>query len=179
MSRQPSPSPEGPHDDPYAVAVRLRAAAGDLVRAARVGDTLPPVQAAVLDLLDRRGPMTTADLAAARKVRHQTMAVTVKELVATGQLAAVRDEGDGRKKVLHLTPAGSGALDADRQDRVRRLTEALAHSLDNGELRELAHALPLLDKVAAAMARDAYPGSPGSPSLAGRRNPLAGTRVHA
>ncbi|GAA2065187.1 helix-turn-helix domain-containing protein [Streptomyces albiaxialis] len=154
MSRQPSPSPEGPHDDPYSLAVRLRAAAGDLVRAARSGDTLPPVQAAVLDLLDRRGPMTTADLAAARKVRHQTMAVTVKELVADGRLAAVQDADDGRKKVLHLTPAGSGALDADRQGRVHRLTEALAGALDDGELRDLAYALPLIDKVAAAMAHD-------------------------
>jgi DNA-binding MarR family transcriptional regulator len=150
MSREPS----SPSAYPHAVAVHLRVTAGDLVRAARGTDTLAPIPAAVLDLLDRRGPMTTADLAAARRVRHQTMAATVKELIEAGYVATVPDASDGRKKVLHLTAAGSGALNSDRQGRVRHLAEALERTLGHSELQDLANALALIDKVTATLAQD-------------------------
>jgi len=137
---------------PLEVADHLRVAVGDLVRATRGTDTLPPIPAAVLDLLDRRGPMTTADLAAARKVRHQTMAVTVKELIDSGHLTTVPDTTDGRKKLLHLTAEGSAALEHDRQNRVRHLADALERTLDRDELQHLAEASVLIDKVTLALA---------------------------
>ena len=164
MSHQPFP----PGADPNTVAARLRVTTGELVRAVRTTDALPPIKAAVLDLLDRRGPMTTADLAAARQVRHQTMAATVKELVAAGHVAAVQDAHDGRKKFLHLTSPGRDALDHDRKDRVGRLTEALARTLGQSELQDLADALALIDRVTAAMSQHA--DTPGTPD----RGPVTG-----
>lgn len=160
MSHQPYP----PGANPHTVAARLRVTTGELVRAARTADTLPPMKAAVLDLLDRRGPMTTADLAAARQVRHQTMAGTVKELAAAGHVAAVQDAHDGRKKVLHLTPPGRDALDRDRKDRVGRLADALSRTLGHSELQDLADALDLIDRVTAAMSQQA--DTPGAPDRA-------------
>ncbi|MGW1030504.1 MarR family winged helix-turn-helix transcriptional regulator [Streptomyces sp. NPDC002577] len=140
-SNEPAPSPDE-------LAAHLRAAIGALVRSTRTVDKLAPIPAAVLDLLDVRGPMTTADLAASRGVRHQTMAATVKELTDNGCLAVGPDPDDGRKKILTLTTSGKSAIDADRRRRVGALSEALDKSLDEDDRRILAHALELIDRIA-------------------------------
>ncbi|SRR6266516_3256565 len=159
-------SPEVPA--PALVAAHLRRAVGDLIRATRsTVDALAPIPAAVMDLLERGGPMTTADLAARREVRHQTMAVTVKELLDLGYLDAVPHEVDGRKKVLRLTPDGKRALDNDREGRVKRMSDAVEHSLTEDEVQLLDAALGLIDKVAATIAEDLAPGD-------GRRGPITG-----
>ncbi|HET9169871.1 MAG TPA: MarR family transcriptional regulator [Actinospica sp.] len=142
------------------VAAHLRATVSALVRATRTVDQLAPIPAAVLDLLDLRGPMTTADLAAGRGVRHQTMTATVKELADAGYLVATPDAADGRKKLLALTQAGRDALEADRRQRVRVLTEALEAALDGDERRAVAEALVLIDRVTASLAapQKVWPG---------------------
>ncbi|MQY21227.1 MarR family winged helix-turn-helix transcriptional regulator [Nocardia macrotermitis] len=134
------------------LAADLRASVGALVRSTRSVDQLAPIPAAVLDLLDRRGPMTTADLAASRGVRHQTMATAVKELTGAGYLAAGPDPSDARKKVLTLTGAGKEAIDRDRHRRVGLLARALEDGLDEDERRVLAHALALIDRVTRTIA---------------------------
>ncbi|BBA97233.1 putative MarR family transcriptional regulator [Actinacidiphila reveromycinica] len=148
--------PRDPARDPTPeqLAATLRSTVGTLVRATRSSDRLAAIPATVLDLLDRRGPMTTADLAAGRGVRHQTMAATVRELTDAGYLAAGPHPADARKKILTLTPAGARALAADRRHRVGALAQALATSLDGDERRALARALHLLDRVAAALTPD-------------------------
>ncbi|MBR7839449.1 MarR family transcriptional regulator [Actinospica durhamensis] len=145
LPNEPIPSPEE-------VAAHLRTTVGALVRATRTGDLLAPIPAAVLDLIDQRGPMTTADLAAGRGVRHQTMTATVKELADAGYLAATPDPRDGRKKLLAITPCGSSALDTDRHQRVSVLTDALGSALTGDERRAVAHALTLIDRITAALA---------------------------
>jgi DNA-binding MarR family transcriptional regulator len=134
------------------VATHLRATVGALVRATRGVDQLAPIPAAVLDLIDLRGPMTTADLAAGRGVRHQTMTATVKELAEAGYLAATPDPRDGRKKHLTLTARGRSALDADRHRRVSMLAQALRATLTGNERRAVAHALTLIDRVTTTLA---------------------------
>ena len=133
------------------VASHLRTAVGTLVRSTRAVDRIAPIPAAVLDLLAARGPMTTADLASSRGVRHQTMAATVKDLADAGFLSAGPDPDDARKKILALTEAGRHALDADRRQRTVLLTAALDQALDAEELRVLARALDLLDRVSVAV----------------------------
>ena len=130
------------------LAAHLRSAVAALVRSTRAVDRLAPVPAAVLDLLDLQGPMTTAELAAGRQVRHQTMAATVKELTDAGFLAAETDPADARKKVLTLTPSGKSAIDTDRRQRVAVLAEALGETLDEAERGDLARALDLIDRIA-------------------------------
>jgi len=46
------------------VAARLRVSVGEPVLAIRSVNVLSPINTVVMDLLDREGPMTTADLAA-------------------------------------------------------------------------------------------------------------------
>jgi DNA-binding MarR family transcriptional regulator len=132
---------------PDRLAAGLRATVGALVRATRFADQLAPIPAAVLDLLDLHGAMTTAELAASRGVRHQTMAATVKELTEDGYLAARPDPSDARKKVLTLTASGKNAIDQDRRHRVGLLAQALADALNDGEQRLLAQALTLIDRI--------------------------------
>ncbi|WP_269857607.1 MarR family winged helix-turn-helix transcriptional regulator [Streptomyces sp. RPT161] len=159
------PNKQAPSPDE--LAAHLRAAVGALVRSTRTVDRLAPIPAAVLDLLDVRGPMTTADLAASRGVRHQTMAATVKELTDAGFLAVGADPDDARKKILTLTTAGKSAIDADRRQRVSALAEALDAALDEDDRRVMAHALHLIDRVTATVAE-------ARPSPTGGNEPLTG-----
>jgi DNA-binding MarR family transcriptional regulator len=80
------------------------------------------------------------------------MAGTVRELIEAGYVGQRADPADARKKILTLTPVGSGVLDADRHDRTVLLAQALAETLDKDERRAVAQALPLFDRMAAAIA---------------------------
>lgn len=135
------------------LAAHLRTSVSTLVRSTRAVDRVAPIPASVLDLLDARGPMTTAELATRRGVRHQTMAATVKELADAAFVAAETDPRDARKKLLTLTETGKAALDADRRQRVGVLAAALKQALDEDEQRVLARALDLVDRVSAAVGR--------------------------
>lgn len=152
--------------NPAQVAARLRTVVGNLVRAARGGDTLAPIPAAVMDLLDREGALTTADLAARRRVRHQTMAVTVTDLRNLGYVDAGPHPVDGRKKVLNLTADGRSALNYDRKGRVKRLSDAVA-TLSDEEVGTLADALELIERVTAAITGDVSSARSGKPPVPG------------
>ncbi|MFC5911559.1 MarR family winged helix-turn-helix transcriptional regulator [Streptacidiphilus monticola] len=153
-------TPPAAAPEPERLAADLRTAVGELVRAGRPFDQLAPIPATVLDLLDRQGPMTTAELAASRGVRHQTMAATVRELTESGLLTAEPHPADARKKTLTLTPEGRRAIEADRRQRIGLLARALTENLDEAEQRLLARALPLLGRVSAALsAGDAARGA--------------------
>ncbi|MFD7703326.1 MarR family winged helix-turn-helix transcriptional regulator [Streptomyces caelestis] len=160
-------TPNEPAPLPDELAVRLRAVVGTLVRSARTVDRLASVPAAVLGLLDTGGPMTTADLAATRGVRHQTMAATVRELADAGFLAVRPDPDDARRKVLTLTREGKETLDADRRQRVGVLADALEEALDEEDRRALAHALDLIERISA--------GIRGGRSFAGEREFTTGS----
>ncbi|GGV54536.1 MarR family transcriptional regulator [Streptomyces griseoflavus] len=146
--------PPEPVPSPDRLANALRTTVGALVRATRSSDRLASIPATALDLLDRQGPMTTADLAAGRGVRHQTMAATVKELTEAGFLTAGPDPADARKRILALTPEGASVLEADRRDRVGLLARTIADSLNDDEQHLLAQALPVLDRIAAGITQD-------------------------
>jgi DNA-binding MarR family transcriptional regulator len=156
---------EAPPSAPDRLAAELRRTIAGLVRATRTrGDRLAPIPGAVLDLLDRDGPMTTAELAASRGVRHQTMAVTVRELTEARWVGQGPDPADARKKILTLTPEGRSVLAADRRDRTALLAQALIAALDDDERRVVAHALPLFDRMAAAIVRTGPAIGGGSPT---------------
>jgi DNA-binding MarR family transcriptional regulator len=139
------------------LAEHLRTAVGDLVRAARRQDALPPAHAAVLDLLDREGAMTTADLAQRRRVRHQSMAATVSQLLEIDLISRSDDRADARKKIISLTPAGARAIAADRRSRGGRLAAVIARTLSDAEAESLEDALHLLERIAHELRADQEP----------------------
>jgi len=119
---------------------------GGLVRALEGGNSLAIIPGAVLRFLEREGAMTSSELAARRRVRPQTMAVTVKELLALGYVTGTPHPVDGRKTLLDITDAGREAVRADRAGRVERIAEGL-RSGSATDLDAVAAALPVLVRL--------------------------------
>jgi DNA-binding MarR family transcriptional regulator len=132
------------------LAHELRETVGRLVRRVRTAGGPPVGQFLVLGRLDREGPASVSDLAAAERVRPQSMAQTVRELEEAGMVSRRPDPDDARRAFVELTPAGLGALQSARAAREDWLTRALDSELDAGERELLARALALLGRVADA-----------------------------
>jgi DNA-binding MarR family transcriptional regulator len=130
------------------VASELRVVLGQLVRRLRAEHRFSLAHATVLGRLDREGPWSTSDLAAAERVRPQSMAQTVSELDAEGLISRRPDPADGRRAILELTDKGRQALQADREQRVGWLIQAIAEGFTEEEQRALAQAVSLLSRLA-------------------------------
>jgi DNA-binding MarR family transcriptional regulator len=137
--------------DPQQTAADLRLAVGRFVRRVRAeASTLPPSQMAVLGRLDREGPLTIADLAAAERVSHQSMTRLVATLSAARLVKAGPRAPDRRRKLLAISAAGHRALTAQRTHRTDHLAAAIATQLTDDEHHTLAQAAALLDRLATA-----------------------------
>ncbi|WP_104820608.1 MarR family winged helix-turn-helix transcriptional regulator [Kitasatospora sp. MMS16-BH015] len=139
-------SPEGAAE----LAADLRACLGPLVRRLRQlkpDDELTLSQTSVLARLDREGPATSAELAAGERIRPQSMGAIVSALGEHGMVARSADPTDGRRVLISLTEAGRERLRGTRAERGRRLTEAIAEELSPEEQRQLAAAIPLLERI--------------------------------
>jgi DNA-binding MarR family transcriptional regulator len=130
------------------VASELRVVLGQLVRRLRAEHRFSLAHGIVLGRLDREGTSSTSDLAAAERVRPQSMAQTVGELEAEGLLSRRADPADGRRALLELTDAGRRKLQVDRQQREGWLAQAIAEGLSEQEQRALADAVVLLARLA-------------------------------
>jgi len=129
----------------------LRALIGRLsrrLRQAQTADEITLSQASVLKRLEQDGPATTVVLAAAERVRPQSLGATLSALQRLGLVTRSPDPEDGRCAVILLTPAGKQALDGVRRNRDELLARALADGFTEGEQRTLIMALPLLDRLA-------------------------------
>src|ERR1700758_3881095 len=129
-------------------ASELRIVLGQLVRRLRREYSFPIAQASVLSRLDREGPQTTSALAAAERVRPQSMAQTLAELETEGLIDRRPHPADGRQILIELTPRGEDRLREDRKRREGWLAEAIAAELTEAEQRTLIDALPLLTRLA-------------------------------
>jgi len=129
-------------------ASELRIVLGQLVRRLRSEYSFPIAQASVLSRLDREGAQTTSALAAAERIRPQSMAQTLLELEADGLISRHPDERDRRQILIELTSRGHERLREDRRRREGWLAEAIATTLSADEQRTLIDALPLLRRLA-------------------------------
>jgi DNA-binding MarR family transcriptional regulator len=129
------------------LASELRVVLGRLVRRLRAEYRFSLTHAAVLGRLDRDGPMSTAGLAAAERVRPQSMGQILVELEHQGLIARRPDETDGRRILLDLTAEGHRALEEERRRREGWLAETIEHSFSAEEQELLARAVELLSKL--------------------------------
>lgn len=128
-------------------ASELRLVLGQLVRRLRAEYSFPVAQASVLSRLDREGAQTASALAAAERVRPQSMAQTLAEL-ETGRLIERRpDPADGRRIQVELTGRGRERVLEERGRREDWLTAAIAAELSPEEQRTLLAAVPLLQRL--------------------------------
>jgi DNA-binding MarR family transcriptional regulator len=128
-------------------ASELRIVLGQLIRRLRSEYSFPIAQASVLSRLDREGAQTTSGLAAAERVRPQSMAQTLAELEADGLIARHPDPDDRRQVLIELTARGRDRLAEDRRRREGWLTAAIATELTPAEQQTLIDAVPLLRRL--------------------------------
>ena len=138
-------------------ANELRRAIGDSVRAIRRAETTPEGQIEVLGFLARDGAYSIAALARLRRVRHQTMRVTVADLEAQGLVERAPDPSDARGVLVSLTDDGREMIARSRTERSARVLAAAERALTPAERAVLAQAAGALDKLTAALHDDEAP----------------------
>ena len=121
-----------------------------MIRRLRIEPGPPVPQLTVLGRLDREGAASVSGLAAAERMRPQSMAQTVRDLEEAGLVSRRPDPRDGRRSFVELTPAGLEALRATRARREDWLTQTLDRELDADERELVRRALSLLRRVADA-----------------------------
>jgi len=133
---------------PAALASDLRLVLGQLMRRLRAEHSFSLTQGAVLGRLDRDGPLGTVELAAAERVRPQSMGQTLAELEAQGLVVRRPHETDRRRTLIDLTDDGRRVLAEDRKRRIGWLAEAIERELSAEEQETLDRAVALLARLA-------------------------------
>ncbi len=134
--------------DIAACASDLRIVVGQFVRRLRSEFGFPISQATVLSRLDRQGSMTTSALAAAERVRPQSMAQTISELFADGLVDRRPDPVDRRQVLVELTERGQTKLEEDRRRRDGWLARVIESELSPREQQVLVEAVGILRRIA-------------------------------
>ncbi|MEU5847161.1 MarR family winged helix-turn-helix transcriptional regulator [Saccharopolyspora shandongensis] len=131
-------------------ARELRTAVGRLRRRFRQAydaEGLTPSQMSALNRLDRSGPASTSDLAAAEGVRHQSMAATLNVLDERGLIERRADPDDGRRQLVSVSDAGHLFLADKRRAGEEWLARALQDNYTERERQTVLKALVLLEKI--------------------------------
>lgn len=131
------------------LAADLRGVIGQLIRRLRKDNLFPLNQASVLGRLDRCGPRSVSDLAAAERVRPQSMAQTVGDLEAEGLVERKPDPDDRRRALVILTAAGKARIEADRRAREGWLVKAF-EEMSADDLAAIDRSVEILRRLADA-----------------------------
>jgi DNA-binding MarR family transcriptional regulator len=141
----------GEAPDVHDLAAGLRVSIGLLLRRlrqVRPDDELTLPESSALARLDRTGPATPGALAKVEQISPQSMGATLAALEARGLVERHSDPADGRRVVLSVTGAGLELLRNKRGARIEQLAQALSAGFTAAELRQLAAAAPLLERLA-------------------------------
>jgi DNA-binding MarR family transcriptional regulator len=141
---------DGISDSAAAAARDLRVMFSRLRRQLREvagGAGLTPSQIAVLTRLWREGESSASTLAAAERMRPQSMAAIVTALDQHGFIRRAPDPDDGRRQVISLTDAGRRRAESDRQIREEWLARAIQERYSEQERRVINDALALLQRL--------------------------------
>jgi DNA-binding MarR family transcriptional regulator len=114
-----------------------------------VADTheLTPSQLSVLSRLGKEGPASASDLAAAERIRPQSVAATLAVLEERALVVRRPDPGDGRRQLVSLSPAGTALFDDRRRHREEWLSRALEERLTESERQTVIDAAALLERL--------------------------------
>lgn len=133
--------------DTAALAAELRVVLGRLMRRLRAEHGFSLAQGAVLGRLDREGPQSVSDLAGKERMRPQSMAQTVADLEAEGQVERRPDPADRRRALISLTAVGSRLLAGSRERREGWLERAI-EELPETDRATVERAVVLLARLA-------------------------------
>ena len=110
-------------------------------------DGLTPTQLSVLSRLDAEGAASPGGLAAAERVRPQSMGATLAILEERGLIERRPDADDGRRQVVSLTAQGDDEIRHSRRQRTEWLARAMQDHFTGAELATVTEALALLDRL--------------------------------
>lgn len=132
------------------LASRLRHVVAHLSRRMRQ-NTLPGdltfTKVATLATVEREGPLTLGELAAAERVQPPTMTKIVAHLEEMGYLTRTPDPNDRRVARAEITAAGRRYLEKNRRQRSAFLAKRL-RTLSADDVAALERALPVLERLA-------------------------------
>ena len=117
------------------------------MRSERADTSLTLTQLATLATLERRGPLSPRELAAAERVQPPSMTRIAASLEAAGLVTRTDHPTDGRQVLLAIAPAGAALLREDRRRREAWLAQRL-RDLDAEDLDVLRRATAVLDRLA-------------------------------
>ncbi|MGT2477222.1 MULTISPECIES: MarR family winged helix-turn-helix transcriptional regulator [Paraburkholderia] len=129
------------------LAFELRETLGRGARLIRVESGPPLSQLTVLGHLQRKGAMSTNDLAAAERVRPQSMSLTVQALEKAGLVGRKPHPTDGRATLVQLTRKGTKTLESIFATREDWLTSVIVEQLTDDERQELHRGLALIQRI--------------------------------
>lgn len=135
--------------DSLLLAERLRIVIGKLVRSVRSSAQTPTTaQSETLGLLDRGGPLSVAELASRRSVRHQSMRLVVGQLIEGGLVEKLQNPADGRSQLIALTQQGRQAQFLSRRARADAIGQLIQDRLSAEERQTLQAAITILERLA-------------------------------
>ena len=108
---------------------------------------LTPSQLSVLSRLGKEGPASASDLAAAERIRPQSVAATLAVLEERALVIRRPDPGDGRRQLVSLSPAGTALFDDRRRHGEEWLSRALEERLTESERQTVIDAAALLERL--------------------------------
>jgi len=117
------------------------------MRSERADTSLTLTQLATLATLERRGPLTPRELAAAERVQPPSMTRIAASLETAGLVTRTDHPTDGRQVLLAVAPTGVALLREDRRRREAWLAQQL-RQLDPEDLDVLRRATAVLDRLA-------------------------------
>ena len=141
-------SSSGSPIDAQALAETLRAELGRFVRNVKAGAQTPTTsQSETLSLLDREGPLSVAQLANRRNVRHQSMRLVVGQLETENLIGKMPNPTDRRSELLFLTDDGRARLSRARQARTTQIAERIEERLSEEDRRTLEAAIRIIERL--------------------------------
>lgn len=142
-------TPISEDDDRLRLAEDLRRAVGTFVRSIRTqADTPTTSQSETLSILDRTGPLSVAELAARRNVRHQSMRLVAASLEESRLVEKLPNPADGRSQLISITAEGQAELSRSREARTQRIAALIEERLSDQERQALRAAIRILDRLA-------------------------------
>jgi DNA-binding MarR family transcriptional regulator len=111
---------------------------------------LTPTQTSVLSRLSKDGPSSASALAAAERVRPQSMAMTLGVLDERGLIERRPDPDDRRRQLISVSEAGHAFLEDKRRAGEEWLSQALESGFTEDERQAIISSLALLDRLSDA-----------------------------
>lgn len=131
-----------------ALAEGLRDTLSRFVRGVRnQTDTPTTSQSETLVLLEKRGPLSVAELASCRNVRHQSMRLVTAQLETDGLLFRLPNPADGRSQLLSISDKGREVLSRSREARTSRIATLIEERLSEKDKRTLEAAIHVIERL--------------------------------